>query len=771
MIDPGTDLNDTISGSADADTLSGGLGNDLLLGNAGDDSLDGGIGNDTLNGGTGSDTMLGGSGNDTYYVTDAGDITIENPGEGTDTVYTSISWQLDPNLENLVLLDAGGNIEGIGNELDNVITANSFDSYLNGDAGNDTLIGGIGNDTLMGDVGNDLLNGNGGDDLLIGGDGNDTLNGGTGYDTMMGGIGNDSYYVTDPGNITVENPGEGIDTVYTSISWGLDANLENLTLLDAGGSIDGIGNELNNVLTGNSFDNYLNGDAGDDTIFGGDGNDTLIGGSGNDSLYGGNGNDVYQFANGWGSDTLTDSSGNDTVDFSAVTSDLTVNMGIYTWNSSWDEVISGTNSINWTGGIENIIAGSGNDSLRGTTADNLISGGNGDDWLWGLSGNDMLLGGNGDDRLEGGLGNDLLQGGAGNDTYVIWNELQGWESNATDTILDESGNDTLEFLGTSSGIVSSWKAVDSNGDHFIDQLNIVFADNETLKIQNYFNNSSTSILQSQPGMGAIENILFTGITGHNETLHFNDLVSLAATPDSLNPLFIKGSSGDDNLKGGLGNDTIQGMGGSDIIHGLAGNDVLTGGGDSTQVYGDEGDDILFGGVGVEKDVVIETLAGGEGNDTIYAGTGYEFTYLSGGTGDDTLIGGSGNDEFIFTKGNGHDVIQNISSSGPTDEIRIEGYIDPTTVAFYMDSGTLEIGFTDTNTDMLSVQNAANPLTNFYDVIIPTDEGHYKTIDAYQINQVVQQMTTYAANNGISLTSLNDVKDNQGLMNIIATAWH
>jgi len=342
------------------------------------------------------------------------------------------------------------------------------------------------------------------------------------------------------------------------------------------------------------------------------------------------------------------------------------------------------------------------------------------------------------------------------------------ESNATDTIFDESGNDTLEFLGTSSGIVSSWKAVDSNGDHFIDQLNIVFADNETLKIQNYFNNSSTNILQSQPGTGAIENIIFTGITGHNETLHFSDVVNLAATTDSFNPLFIQGTSGNDNLKGGLGNDTIQGMGGSDIIHGLAGNDVLTGGGDSTQVYGDEGDDILFGGVGVEKDVVIETLAGGEGNDTIYAGTGYEFTYLSGGTGDDTLIGGSGNDEFIFSKGDGHDVIQNITSSDRVDEIRMEVDIDPATVAFYMNNGTLEIGFTDNNTDMLSVQNAT---TSFYDVLIDSDKGSYKMIDAYQINQVVQQMTTYAANNGISLTSLNDVKDNQALMNIIATGWH
>jgi Ca2+-binding RTX toxin-like protein len=112
---------------------------------------------------------------------------------------------------------------------------------------------------------------------------------------MIGGLGDDTYYVNSGGDIVQEKLNEGIDTVFSSISYTLGDNLENLTLTGTStitSPINGTGNALNNVLIGNSANNTLNGLDGDDTISGEDGNDLLNGGRGNDVLYGGNGNDV-----------------------------------------------------------------------------------------------------------------------------------------------------------------------------------------------------------------------------------------------------------------------------------------------------------------------------------------------------------------------------------------------------------------------------------------------------------------------------------------------
>jgi Ca2+-binding RTX toxin-like protein len=75
------------------------------------------------------------------------------------------------------------------------------------------------------------------------------------------------------GDIIAESLNSGIDTVESSITWTLKANLENLTLTGTT-SINGTGNTLNNTLIGNTGNNTLNGGAGADTLIGGIGNDS-----------------------------------------------------------------------------------------------------------------------------------------------------------------------------------------------------------------------------------------------------------------------------------------------------------------------------------------------------------------------------------------------------------------------------------------------------------------------------------------------------------------
>ena len=99
-----------------------------------------------------------------------------------------------------------------------------------------------------------MLTGNSANNTLTGNAGYDTLNGGTGADTLRGGTGNDLYLVDNTSDSVTENANEGIDTVQSTRTYTLGANLENLTLTGTT-AINGTGNTLDNVLTGNTAAN------------------------------------------------------------------------------------------------------------------------------------------------------------------------------------------------------------------------------------------------------------------------------------------------------------------------------------------------------------------------------------------------------------------------------------------------------------------------------------------------------------------------------------
>jgi Ca2+-binding RTX toxin-like protein len=149
----GLDGNDTLWGYGGADTLNAGGGSDWLLGGNGSDTLRGENGNDYLDGGSGADTLVGGSGNDGYGVDSAGDEITEAGGQGTDEVYTSVSWTLTPGADVEILRttsDAGvGAINLTGNASGNVVRGNNGANVLNGGNGNDELTGLAGADSFL----------------------------------------------------------------------------------------------------------------------------------------------------------------------------------------------------------------------------------------------------------------------------------------------------------------------------------------------------------------------------------------------------------------------------------------------------------------------------------------------------------------------------------------------------------------------------------------------------------------------------------------------
>jgi uncharacterized delta-60 repeat protein len=305
-------------------------------------------------------------------------------------------------------------------------------------------------DTLVGTTGNDILQGLAGNDTITGGAGNDTLSGGAGNDSMVGGTGNDTYMVDSVGDQTLETStlATAIDTVQSSITWTLGANLENL-ILTGTAAINGTGNGLNNKITGNSANNSLNGGSGNDTLVGGAGNDALNGSSGSDSMAGGTGNDSY-YVNATG-DIVTEAAG-------AGTDTVFSYLGAYTLGSNVEiGRIMSTSAANLTGNILNnaLYAGVGNNVLQGGSGIDTVSyaygvsgttgvtvnlcvttaqttGGSGSDTLGGI---ENVAGSVNADRLTGNSGNNVLNGGAGNDT------LLGGEGN--DNLCGSTGNDSM----------------------------------------------------------------------------------------------------------------------------------------------------------------------------------------------------------------------------------------------------------------------------------------------------------------------------------------
>nr|MBD1903447.1 cadherin-like domain-containing protein [Coleofasciculus sp. FACHB-125] len=540
-------------------------------GNTLNNTLTGNSANNTLNGGTGADTLIGGAGDDTYIVDNAGDVIVELLDEGLDAVNASVSYTLSANVENLTLTGTGS-INGTGNELNNTLTGNTGSNVLNGGAGNDSLIGGAGNDTYvvdsLGDIltelaaqGTDTVNasiswtlgaelenltltgttninatGNSLNNTLTGNSGNNILNGDAGNDTLIGGLGDDTYIVDSLSDIVTEQANQGIDTVTSSLTWTLGANLENL-ILTGSAAVNGTGNTLNNTLTGNSANNTLNGGSGADTLIGEAGDDTYIvdntgdvivelldegldkvnssvtytlnanvenltltgtesiNGTGNEltnTIVGNSGNNILD--GGAGNDTLTGGGGNDTYIVDAVGDIVTEaqNAGTDTVQSSVTYTLSNN--------VENLIL-IGNAAIDGTgnTLNNTITGN---------SANNILTGGAGSDTLNGGLGVDTLIGGTGNDTYIV---------DSLDDILTEALNEGTDTIQSAL----SW----------------------TLAA-----NFENLVLTGNAAIDGIGNDLNNTITGNSA----NNLLSGGAGNDVLT-----GNAGADTFVGGIGNDTFN----------------------------------------------------------------------------------------------------------------------------------------------------------------------------------------------------------------------
>lgn len=455
-------------------TLAANVENLMLIGNAAvngtgnalNNGLTGNGAANRLDGGAGVDTMTGAAGNDTYVVDNASDVAVETAAGGIDTVESSVSYTLGGEIEVLRLTGSKA-INGTGNKLANTLTGNGAANRLDGGAGADTMTGGAGADTYVVDNAGDLISelaaggldtvessiswklgaelekltltgtsavngtGNALANTLMGNGGANRLDGGAGADSMKGGAGNDTYVVDNVGDIVTEAASGGADTIESSITWVLGAELENLTLTGAS-AINATGNGLANTLRGNAGANVLTGGAG---------NDTMVGGAGNDIYVVDAAADVVTENAGEGTDTVR----------SAVTWTLGANVENLT--------LTGSHAINGTG----------------TAAANT---------LIGNSGANVMTGAGGDDIYDGGAGNDIFNDAAAtsNDTYR-WGIGSGF-----DTLTDAGGS--LDHVDMFAGITKNQLRFAKSGN---DLLVGISSQTDKLTIKNWYVGTANQI--------------------------------------------------------------------------------------------------------------------------------------------------------------------------------------------------------------------------------------------------------------------------------------
>jgi Ca2+-binding RTX toxin-like protein len=576
------------------------------------------------------------------------------------------------------------------------IAVTDISNTINGTAGVDTIAGTTENDTIYGLGSDDTLSGSGGNDVLDGGSGNDTVDysGMTTAVSMTLNSGGTVTVTLAAGNtdtlVSIENVigGSGNDSIYgdtgANILTGGDGND---TMLGGFGADTLYGGNGDDQLFGGEDQNILDGGAGNDLLAGGSAADTMIGGAGNDTFFASGGYDVVDYsyvttnltittASGWftvvtiaagDTDTLWNfegiigGSGDDTL--GSATSGETLNGGagndVINFSSSSSAVVATLNSAGnatlTSGGFavssqytnfEGIFTGSGNDTITGDSSTNLVDSGSGNDLISGSGGNDTLRGGLGNDSLSGDADDDTLQGGSGNDT------LNGG-----------SGNDTADYSYTGVNLTI---ALNSAGTATV---TVAAGDTDSLLgIERVIGGSGNDTITGD----AVANH-FTGGAG-------NDVLSGGANDDTL-----IGGSGNDLLDGGADYDlasysyassnmtvTLNSAGTVTVTVAAGDTDTLiaieqlTAGSGNDTITGDTGANVLDGGSGNDS------LNGGAGDDTLSGGLGNDV--IVGGTGSDTMTGGVGDDLFYFdySAGSpGNDSVDGGAAGSWTDIIDID----------------------------------------------------------------------------------------------------
>lgn len=650
----------------------------------------------SISGGTNHEINTGG-GNDTIYIKTSTVATNHyNAGNGADTIN---------------FVDGAYNYArgGAGNDTFNIgtkdVTTGGSGNIFYGDAGNDKFVIKSGsNNTYYGDDENDFLTGNdeftieggtrnkvyagkGDDKMTISGSSESYVNAGNGndeitisanacYTTIEGGAGDDSVSVSTTNPVSLKfNNGDGHDTInflpgdsllnfadvnnFTDLAF--DYDITNLALIikynqrteDGVEKFDSVtiqkyqGENINveckegtsdlyNLIAGN----YSEGTDGDDILIGKPDN------AENPTTLGAGKDNVLIMKNANYTITPGTDAQEDTIVFANVNSisDLNVKLGEDNSIDGTDAFIEYKGNYNQTYRVT--VAGYGSYATKKVIQIKTNDGQT-------VSLNDLIK------PVYNGTptgNNPYLSGSAFDDSITVdYNN-----ENVRATINAGDGNDTITMTNTNP---------------YYNSIRKVYV-------------SSSSTIDG----GAGKDIIYGGkgsdsVNGGDD----NDIIYGDAAKDN-----ISGANGNDTIFGGAHSDIINGNSGNDFLFGDDGNDTIDGGNDADTIFGgygsdsingSGGDDIIYGYNGGYSTInpengfnyeeitnesarietsagVVDTLNGGSGNDTIYAGA--TKNVIEGGAGDDVIYGYSGG-------GNTFQIGYATDSSNDGEDIIYTGY--------------------------------------------------------------------------------------------------
>ena len=518
-------------------TLIGGSANDSFIVNGGSvDSIDGNVGDNSLTG----DNMA-----NTWNITaaDAGDVN----GVGA---FSNIQTLIGGNANDSFMVN-GGSVASIdGNVGDNSLTGDNMANTWNitaADAGDVNGVGAFSNiQTLIG--------GNLDDSFSLNGGSVASIDGSSGHNSLTG------DNIANTWNITAADAGDvnGVGA-FSNIQTLIGGNLDDSFSLN-GGSVASIdGSSGHNSLTGDDSANTWNITAAN----AGDVNGTTF--SGIQSLIGGSSNDSFDFANGTHfNGTIAGGAGSDTLDYSAFTSTLIVNLvplgatNIETvvGRAAGASTLIGHNSNN-TWNITGTNSGTLNGSLTFIDFQGLIGGSLDDSFI--LNGGSVA-------SINGSAGNNSLTGDNSANTWTIV-DLNAGNIDGTvafsniQNLAGGNDSDTFRFSGSTAQI---------NGN--LDGVGIT----DTLDYSGYTGSDITVTLGTNvPGMatgvgGAIASIeSIVGNEAFNNTLIGENVNSIWSVTDldSGNIDETVSFTNIQNITGGDANDTFRFIGSSAQISG------------------------------------------------------------------------------------------------------------------------------------------------------------------------------------------------------------